>query len=108
MNFGTKLKLKKDWEYDDYITFQKGDILQVVFGTKYGLKLYYPLVGNLLDFAFNTSDKEERLSEFFEVLDENEELECPLRKCKYYNRGLYTVQCGNCSRYYGDMFEEQK
>lgn len=70
MKFGTKLKLKKDWQYG-LLTFEKGDILQVaLYEHKHGLKLYHPQVGEIIDFIFGYNDREERIEEWFEVLEE--------------------------------------
>ncbi len=70
MKFGTKLKLKKDLLVGDYITIEKGDILQVAeYRHKYGMKLHIDGV-TLIDFVFGWNDRDERINEYFEVLDE--------------------------------------
>jgi len=110
MKFGTKLKLKKDWRYDSALTFKKGAVFQVaLYNHKYGLKLYYPQVGDLLDFIYGWNDREERLNEFFEVLDETKK-EKSCDGCKYKpNEGEnYPMRCGECRSFYADMFEERK
>lgn len=71
MKFGTKLKLKKDWQYG-LLTFEKGDILQVaLYEHKHGLKLYHPQVGEIIDFVFSWDNREERINEYFEILEDN-------------------------------------
>lgn len=75
MKFGTKLKLKKDWEYG-FLTFEKGDILQVaLYEHKYGLKLHHPQVSEMIDFNFGHNDRGKRLNEWFEIVEEDELLE---------------------------------
>lgn len=70
MKFGTKLKLKKNWEYG-ILTFEKGEILQVaLYRHKHGLFLYHPQVGEMIDFVFGWNDREKRLEEWFEVLED--------------------------------------
>lgn len=71
MKFGTKLKLKKDWRYGT-LSFEKGSILLVAFYEhKYGLKLHYPRVSEIIDFLFDWNDREERINEYFEVLEDD-------------------------------------
>ncbi len=76
MEFGTKLKLKKDWQYDEYLTLEKGDILQVAeYRHKYGMKLHIKGC-SLLDFPFEWNTRDIKINEYFEVLDEEKDLKC--------------------------------
>lgn len=69
MRFGQKLRLKKDWEYNDIITFEKGDILQVAnYQHKYGMKLYHPGV-SLVDFKFDWQNRDSKIDEYFEAVE---------------------------------------
>lgn len=70
MEFGTKLVLKKEWVYG-CLTFEKGEILQVaLYEHKYGLKLHHPRVGEIIDFVFGWNDRDERINEYFEILED--------------------------------------
>ena len=70
MNFGTELKLKKDWEYNEFFTFEKGEILKVVlYINKYGIKLHHPQIIDLLDFKFTSENRNSRIEEYFEVVE---------------------------------------
>jgi hypothetical protein len=69
MKFGTELKLKKDWEYNDIVTFEKGDTFKVAeYQHKYGMKLHYPSL-SLVDFKFNWHDRDSKIDEYFEVVE---------------------------------------
>lgn len=70
MEFGTELKLKKEWKYNNHLTFEKGDTFKVaLYEHKYGTKLYHPRISNLLDFKFNWMNKDIRIEEYFEVIE---------------------------------------
>ncbi|MFW3357357.1 hypothetical protein [Aliarcobacter butzleri] len=80
MRFGTKLKLKKDWEYHDFITFEKGDILQVAeYKHKYGMRLHHPGI-DLIDFKYNNSNRDKKIEEYFEIVEEFDDRLAELEK----------------------------
>lgn len=80
MRFGTKLKLKKDWEYNDFITFKKGDILQVAeYKHKYGMRLHHSGI-DLVDFKFNYSNRDKKIEEYFEIVEEFDDRLAELEK----------------------------
>lgn len=67
MKFGTKLKLKKDWEVG-IIDFEVGDIFYVAFYTqKYGMKLHHDGVIDLIDFDFSLDSRDKLIDEYFEI-----------------------------------------
>lgn len=80
MKFGTRLKLKKDWQPTDYITIEKGDTLQVAeYSHKYGMKLHIDGI-SLIDFAYGWNDRDEKINEYFEILkDEKPDSELRLK-----------------------------
>ncbi len=90
MRFGTKLKLKKDWEYTDFITFEKGDILQVAeYKHKYGMRLHHAGI-DLVDFKFNYSNRDKKIEEYFEIVEEFDDRLAELEKVildYYLNQG---------------------
>lgn len=70
MNFGTELKLKKEWKYNNHLTFEKGDTFKVAqYELKYGMKLHHPRIIDLIDFEFNWMNKDVRVEEYFEVAE---------------------------------------
>lgn len=72
MKFGQKLKLKKDWIYNKYLIFTKDEILYVAqYEHKYGMKLHHPKIADLLDFQFNWMDRDTKIEEYFEVIEDN-------------------------------------
>ncbi|MDK2050548.1 hypothetical protein [Aliarcobacter butzleri] len=91
MNFGTKLKLKKDWEYNKYFTFQKDEILIVAqYMHKYGMRLHHPRIIDLLDFQFNYENRDKKIEEYFEIVEEFDDRLAELEKVildYYLNRG---------------------
>lgn len=96
MKFGTKLKLKKDWEYHDFITFEKGDILQVAeYKHKYGMKLHHPGI-DLVDFKYNNSNRDKKIEEYFEIVEEFDDRLAELEKVilDYYLAKGYQVGVG--------------
>lgn len=96
MKFGTKLKLKKDWEYHDFIIFEKGDILQVAeYKHKYGMKLHHPGI-DLVDFKFNNSNRDKKIEEYFEIVEEFDDRLAELEKVilDYYLAKGYQVGIG--------------
>ncbi|WP_151950322.1 hypothetical protein [Aliarcobacter butzleri] len=98
MKFGTKLKLKKDWEYNKYFTFEKDEILQVaIYEHKYGIKLHHPRITDLNECSYSkvfevkrartTKEMYDKAFEYFGI-DKREDtvdddLHCP--KCKSTN-----------------------
>jgi len=71
MKFGQKLKLKKDMEHNDFITFEKGDIFSVIFYTvKYGMKLHIQGIGDAIKFKYDHKTRESRIEEYFEVIED--------------------------------------
>ena len=83
MKFGQKLKLKKEWIYNKYLTFTKDEILQVAqYEHKYGMKLHHPKIADLLDFQFNWMDRDIKIEEYFEVIEEFDDKSC--NSCKYW------------------------
>ena len=71
MKFGTKLKLKKEWVINDYLTAEKGEIFDVVFCTvKYGMELRINGIGDLINFWYDYQNKDERINEYFEILED--------------------------------------
>ncbi|MCT7576457.1 hypothetical protein [Aliarcobacter butzleri] len=96
MKFGTKLKLKKDWEYHDFITFEKGDILQVAeYKHKYGMRLHHPGI-DLVDFKYNNSNRDKKIEEYFEIVEEFDDRLAELEKVilDYYLAKGYQVGVG--------------
>ena len=74
MQFGTKLKLKKDWKVNNIVTLEKGDILQVVkYIHKHRMKLYMDGADYLFNFEFNYSNTDEKIEEYFEIVEERAE-----------------------------------
>ena len=97
MRFGTKLKLKKDWEYHDFITFEKGDILQVAeYKHKYGMRLHHPGI-DLVDFKYNNSNRDKKIEEYFEIVEEFDDRLAELEKVilDYYLAKGYQVGVGD-------------
>lgn len=97
MNFGTELKLKKEWRYNSFLTFGKGEIFKVaLYEHKYGMKLHHPKISDLLDFEFNWMNRDVKIEEYFEVVetfdDRLAELEKVILDC-YLARG-YQVGVG--------------
>ncbi|MDY0193480.1 MAG: hypothetical protein RBR93_08130 [Aliarcobacter butzleri] len=81
MKFGTKLKLKKDWEYNKYFTFEKDEILQVaIYEHKYGIKLHHPRITDLIDFQFNYTNRDKKIEEYFEIVEEFDDRLAELEK----------------------------
>lgn len=81
MKFGTKLKLKKDWEYNKYFTFEKDEILQVaIYEHKYGIKLHHPRITDLIDFQFNYTNRDKKIEEYFEIVEEFDDILAELEK----------------------------
>ena len=81
MQFGTKLKLKKDWELNDIVTLEKGDILQVAeYMHKYGMKLHIDGIIDLINFEFNYSNRDEKIEEYFEIVEEFDDRFAELEK----------------------------
>jgi len=73
MEFGTKLKLKKDLLVNDYITLEKDDILQVAeYKHQRGMKLHIEGI-SLVNFPFNYNNRDKRINEYFEVVHELQE-----------------------------------
>lgn len=98
MKFGTKLKLKKDWEYNKYFTFQKDEILQVaIYEHKYGIKLHHPRIIDLLDFQFNYENRDKKIEEYFEIVEEFDDRLAELEKVilDYYLAKGYQVGIGH-------------
>lgn len=98
MQFGTELKLKKDWEYNEIFTFEKGEILKVVLDlNKYGMKLYHPQIIDLLDFKFNYENRNSRIEEYFEVVETFDDRLAELEKVilDYYLAKGYQVGVGH-------------
>lgn len=97
MKFGTKLKLKKDWEYNKYFTFQKDEILIVVqYMHKYGMKLHHPRIIDLLDFQFNYENRDKKIEEYFEIVEEFDDRLAELEKVilDYYLAKGYQIGVG--------------
>lgn len=70
MKFGTTLKLKKQWEYNSFLTFEKGDTFKVAqYEHKNGMKLHHQRIIDLLDFDFNWMNRADRIDEYFEVVE---------------------------------------
>jgi|SRR3989339_234568 hypothetical protein len=106
MQFGTKLKLKKDWEYG-LLTFEKGDILQVaLYEHKYGLKLHHPRVGEMIDFVFGYNDREERIDEWFEVVEEDKCVWKINHENDMYIGETWDTNCGNVFQFMEGGIEE--
>lgn len=80
IKFGTKLKLKKDWEVG-FITIEKGDIVNVaLYSHKYGMKFYCEGISNLLDFNYGWNNREEKINEWFEIVEEFDDKLAELEK----------------------------
>ncbi len=81
MQFGTKLKLKKDWQYNQYFLFEKGDEFQVAqYHHKYGMKLHHQRISDLLDFEFNWMTRDSKIEEYFEVVEQFDDRFAELEK----------------------------
>lgn len=81
MQFGTKIKLKKDWQYNQYFLFEKGDEFQVAqYHHKYGMKLHYQRISDLLDFEFNWMTRDSKIEEYFEVVEQFDDRLAELEK----------------------------
>ena len=69
MDFGTKIKLKKEWKIAEHLTAEKGEIFDVVFYTvKYGMQLRHRQVSDLINFWYDYTNREERVNDYFEVI----------------------------------------
>jgi hypothetical protein len=74
MKFGTKLKLKKDWEVG-IIDFEVGDIFYVAnYIHNQGIKLKHNGVKDLIDFNFTSQVRDKKIDEYFEVLSADSDL----------------------------------
>ena len=89
MQFGTKLKLKKDWKLNNIVTLEKGDTLQVVkYMHKHRMKLYFDGVANLINFEFNYSNRDEKIEEYFEIVEEFDDRFAELKSLQNENKTL--------------------
>ena len=67
--FGTKLRLKKDWE-KGYLTFQECDIVNVAHHDhKYGITLAHTQVRGTFDFNHSPENARAKIEEYFEVVE---------------------------------------
>ena len=105
MQFGTKLKLKKDWKLNNIITLEKGDILQVVkYMHKHRMKLYIDGVANLINFEFNYSNRDEKIEEYFEIVEEFDDRFAELKALQNENKSLVKT----LEKYNEEMIELRK
>lgn len=80
LEFGTKIKLKRDWD-----RFKSGDIFDIVFVHEHGLKLH--IVGggkDLQDFYFSPAEKDQKIEEYFEILNIEERQKTIVYICSPY------------------------
>lgn len=68
MKYGTRLKLKKDWEVSEYITIEKNEILIVIEYYENRL-MRLKNKNQSFSFKFDENNKEELIKEYFEILD---------------------------------------
>lgn len=98
MQFGTKLKLKKDWQYNQYFLFKKGDEFQIAqYQHKYGMKLHHRRIADLLDFEFNWMTRDTKIEEYFEVVEQFDDKLAELEKVildYYLAKGYQVGVCG--------------
>jgi len=70
IKFGTKLRLKKDWERG-HLTFSTGDIVNVAhFDHKYSLILCHPQLKGVIKFKYRPQHMEEKIGEYFDIIDD--------------------------------------
>ena len=97
MNFGTELKLKKEWVYNSFVTFEKGDTFKVAeYEHNSGMKLHYERIIDLIDFEFNWMNRADRIEEYFEVVETFDDRLAELEKVilDYYLAKGYQVGVG--------------
>jgi len=97
MNFGTELKLKKEWVYNSFFTFEKGDTFKVAeYEHNSGMKLHYERIIDLIDFEFNWMNRADRIEEYFEVVETFDDRLAELEKVilDYYLAKGYQVGVG--------------
>lgn len=98
MKFGAELKLKKEWKYNSFLTFEKGDTFKVAqYEHNYGMKLHHPKITDLLNFGFNWMNRADRIDEYFEVVESFDDRLAELEKVildYYLNKG-YKVGVGD-------------
>lgn len=98
MNFGQKLRLKKSWEYNEFLTFESGEIFQVAqYERKYGMKLHHNRISDLLVFHFDWANRDNRIEEYFEVIQEFDDRLAELEKTilDYYLKQGYQLGTGD-------------
>lgn len=98
MRFGTELKLKKEWKYNSFITFEKSETFQVAqYEHKYGMKLHHPKIADFLDFEFNWKNRDVRIKEYFEVVESFDDRLAELEKVilDYYLEKDYEIGIGD-------------
>ena len=79
--FGTKLRLKKDWRLNSLTTFGKGEIVKVAYQDhKYGIDLVHPQIRGAFSFAYYPENKEKLLTEYFEVVETPQEVKEHIRQ----------------------------
>ena len=70
MKFGQKLIVKKEWKYNSYLTFKKGDELYVAnYEYKYGMSLHHDTLKGFINFEWQIGRREETIAEFFDVVE---------------------------------------
>lgn len=97
IEFGTKLKLKKDWEVG-FIALQRGDVVDVaLYSHKYGMKIHHEGLSNLLDFKYDWNNRDTRLNEWFELVESFDDRLAELEKAilDYYLGKGYQVGVGH-------------